>query len=148
MSKEVIFIHQSRSYGVFLIQQEGRKMNFLSKYTEQIYAVFRIVTGFLFLCHGTQKLIGFPIAFPYPLNTMTTAAGVIELLAGALIIAGFYSRYAAFIASGTMAVGYWMMHGLNNPFPIANGGEITAFYCFAFLYIAAKGPGIWAINNK
>ncbi|MFT6835823.1 MAG: putative oxidoreductase, partial [Francisellaceae bacterium] len=73
---------------------------------------------------------------------------VIELAVGALIIVGFYSRYAAFIASGTMAVAYWMVHGLNNLFPIANGGEITAFYCFAFLYIATNGPGIWSLNKK
>lgn len=123
-------------------------MNFLDKYAEQAYSAFRIVTAFLFLCHGTQKLLSFPIAFPYPLNGMSTAAGVIELIAGALIIVGFYSRYAAFIASGTMAVGYWMVHGLNHAFPIANGGEITAFYSFAFLYIAAKGPGVWAVNQK
>lgn len=123
-------------------------MGFLDRFSDYSYAAFRIVTAFLFLCHGTQKLFGFPIAFPYPLSTMTTAAGVIEVVAGAMIILGFYSRFAAFIASGTMAVGYWMMHGLNNPFPIANGGEITAFYCFAFLYIASKGPGILAINKK
>ena len=66
-------------------------MNFLNKYSDYSYAAFRIVTGFLFLCHGTQKLFGFPIAFPYPLNAMTTSAAVIELLAGALIIIGFYS---------------------------------------------------------
>ncbi|BFM51328.1 DoxX family protein [Marinomonas sp. THO17] len=123
-------------------------MNFLDKYTEQAYAAFRIVAGFLFLWHGTQKLFGFPIAFPYPLNTLSTSAAVIELVTGILIIVGFYSRYAAFLASGTMAVAYWLVHGLNNPFPIANGGELAAFYCFAFLYIAAKGPGIWSINNK
>jgi putative oxidoreductase len=123
-------------------------MNFLNPYKEPIYAAFRVVVGFLFLCHGTQKLFAFPIAFPYPLNTLSTAAGVIELIAGALIIIGFYSRLAAFISSGTMAVGYWLVHGLNDPFPIANGGEITAFYAFAFLYIAAKGPGIWSINSK
>jgi putative oxidoreductase len=123
-------------------------MKFLNQYSEQTYSAFRIVSGFLFLCHGTQKLFSFPVAFPYPLNAMTTAAAVIELVAGALIIVGFYSRYAAFLASGTMAVAYWMVHGLNNPFPIANGGEISALYCFAFLYIAAKGPGMWSINNK
>lgn len=123
-------------------------MGFLNKYSEYCYVAFRIVTGFLFLCHGTQKLFSLPIAFPYPLNPMTTAAGVIELVAGTLIVLGFYSRYAAFIASGTMAVGYWMVHGMNHPFPIANGGEITAFYCFAFLYIASKGPGCCAINQK
>ena len=123
-------------------------MDFLNKHTEQCYAAFRIVTGFLFFCHGTQKIFGYPIAFPYSLNTMSTAAGVIELIAGALIIIGFYSRYAAFISRGTMAVGYWMVHGMKDPFPIANGGEITVFYSFAFLYIAAKGPGIWSINQK
>jgi putative oxidoreductase len=123
-------------------------MKFLDKYPEYSYAVFRIVIGFMFLCHGTQKLFGLPIDFPYPLNAMTTSAGFVELAAGALIIFGFYSRYAAFIASGTMAVAYWMVHGLNNPFPIANGGEIAAFYCFAFLYIATNGPGIWSLNKK
>ncbi|MEM7209766.1 MAG: DoxX family protein [Pseudomonadota bacterium] len=123
-------------------------MNILNSFTEQTYAAFRVVTGFLFLCHGTQKLFSFPISFPYDLNPMSTAAGIIEIVAGALIIVGFYSRFAAFIASGTMAVGYWLVHGLNHPFPIANGGEITAFYSFAFLYMAAKGPGIWAINKR
>ena len=123
-------------------------MKFLDNYSEYTYAVFRIAIGFMFLCHGTQKLFSLPIDFPYPLNAMSTSAGVIELPAGALIIVGFYSRYAAFIASGTMAVAYWMVHGLNNPFPIANGGEISAFYCFAFLYIASKGPGIWSLNKK
>ena len=123
-------------------------MKFLDNYSEYSYAVFRIAIGFMFFCHGTQKLFSLPIDFPYPLNAMSTSAGVIELAAGALIIVGFYSRYAAFIASGTMAVAYWMVHGLNNPFPIANGGEISAFYCFAFLYIASKGPGIWSLNKK
>ncbi len=123
-------------------------MKFLDKYTDHSYAAFRIVTGFLFFCHGTEKLFNFPLEFPYPLNAMTTSAGIIELVAGFLIMIGFYSRYAAFISSGTMAVAYWMVHGLNHPFPIANGGEISAFYCFAFLYIAAKGPGICSINKK
>jgi putative oxidoreductase len=123
-------------------------MKFLDNYSKYTYAVFRIAIGSMFLCHGTQKLFSLPIDFPYPLNAMSTSAGVIELVAGALIIAGFYSRYAAFIASGTMAAAYWMVHGLNNPFPIANGGEISAFYCFAFLYIASKGPGIWSLNKK
>jgi putative oxidoreductase len=123
-------------------------MKFLDNYSDYSYAVFRIFIGFMFLCHGTQKLFNLPIDFPYPLNAITTSAGVIELAAGFLIIVGFYSRYAAFIASGTMAVAYWMAHGLNNPFPIANGGEISAFYCFAFLYIATKGPGIWSLNKN
>jgi len=123
-------------------------MKFLERYSDYSYAAFRIVTGFLFLCHGTQKLFAFPIAFPYSLTAMTTSAAVIELTAGALVIVGFYSRFAAFIASGTMAVGYWTVHGPNHLFPIANGGELAALYCFAFLYIATKGPGIWSINTR
>ena len=123
-------------------------MNFLDKYVDYSYAAFRIVVGFLFLCHGTQKLFGFPIEFPYPLNALSTSAAVIEVVAGTLVLLGFYSRFAAFIASGTMAVAYWLAHGLNHPFPIANQGEISAFYSFAFLYIATRGPGIWSINSK
>ena len=123
-------------------------MKFLDNYSNHSYALFRIVAGFLFLCHGTQKLFGWPIEFPYPLTAMTTSAAVIELVAGALIMVGFYSRFAAFLASGTMAVAYWVAHGLNSPFPIGNGGELAALYCFAFLYIATKGSGIWSLNSK
>jgi len=123
-------------------------MKFLDRYSNYSYTALRIVAGFLFLCHGTQKLFGFPIEFPYPLNAMTTSAAVIELTAGTLIVIGFYSRFAAFIASGTMAVGYWTAHGTTHLFPIANGGELAALYCFTFLYIATKGPGIWSINNR
>jgi putative oxidoreductase len=123
-------------------------MKFLDSFSDLSYTAFRIVAGFLFLCHGSQKLLNFPAEFPYTLNAMTTSAGVIELVAGAMIIVGFYSRYAAFIASGTMAVAYWMVHGLNSPFPMNNGGELSALYCFAFLYIAAKGPGMLSINQK
>lgn len=123
-------------------------MNFLNKYSDQSYAVFRIVLGFLFLCHGTQKLVGWPMEFPYDLNAMLMAGGVIEAVGGAMIIVGFFSRFAAFICSGTMAVAYWMFHGLNGVFPIANGGELAMIYCFGFLFIAAKGPGIWSINDQ
>lgn len=123
-------------------------MKFLDNYAEHTYAIFRIVAGFLFLCHGTQKIFDFPIAFSWDLNPMSTAAAIIELVGGAMIIVGLYCRYAAFLSSGTMAVGYWMFHGLNAPFPMANGGELAALYCFAFLFIAAKGPGIWSINTK
>ncbi len=122
-------------------------MNFLNKYKEQTYAMFRIVIGFLFLFHGSQKLLGFPIDFPYPLNPMIATAGVIELVGGALIMIGFYSRIAAFLCSGTMAVAYWLAHGFNHVFPIANGGELAVLYCFGFLLIATNGPSIWSINK-
>jgi len=124
------------------------KLTFLDKYSEHSYAAFRIVAGFLFLFHGTEKIFNFPQEFVYPLNALTISAGIIELVASFSIMLGFYSRITAFISSGTMAVAYWMIHGLNNPFPLVNGGELPALYCFAFLMIAAKGPGIWSINKS
>ncbi|MEM8561597.1 MAG: DoxX family protein [Pseudomonadota bacterium] len=124
-------------------------MKFLDRFVEPIYALLRIVTGFLFLCHGSVKLFNWPAAYPRELEPLTTAAGVIELVAGAMVMVGLFSRYAAFIASGTMAVAYWMVHhSMGTPLPIGNGGTLSALYCFAFLYIAARGPGIWSVNAK
>lgn len=123
-------------------------MKFLDNYQEQTYALLRIITGFLFMWHGTVKLFDFPVEFAYgPLNPLTTAAGAIELIGGILVMIGLFARPAAFICSGTMAVAYWMAHGLQNFFPIINGGELAAFYCFAFLYIAARGAGIWSLDK-
>src|SRR3546814_1459316 len=85
-------------------------MKFLGGFGEQAYALLRVVAGLLFLAHGVQKFFNFPVAFPMPLNPMMYAAGTIELVAGALIVIGLFTRPAAFIASGMAAVGYWMMH--------------------------------------
>lgn len=79
---------------------------------------------------------------------MTTAAGVIELIGGALIALGLLTRPAAFLSSGMCAVGYWMSHGTKGFFPIANGGELIALYCFIFLFIATKGAGIWSLDKE
>lgn len=122
-------------------------MKFLDNYQDQSYALLRIVTGFLFLWHGAQKLLGFPAEFPYPLSTMSTAAGGIELVGGTLVMIGLFTRPAAFICSGTMAVAYWMAHGSKSFWPLLNGGELAAFYCFAFLYIACRGTGIWGLSK-
>ena len=122
-------------------------MNFLDKYQEETYALLRIISGFLFIWHGTQKLFNFPADFPYPLTPLMYAAGTIEMIGGALVMLGLLTRPAAFICSGTMAVAYWMVHGMGNFFPILNGGELAALYCFAFLFIAARGPGIWSLDK-
>jgi putative oxidoreductase len=123
-------------------------MKFLDNFQEQAYALLRIVSGFLFLCHGTQKLLNFPIEFPYgPLNPITGAAGAIEFVGGTLIIIGLFTRPVAFICSGMSAVAYWMAHGTQSFFPIANGGEIVALYCFIFLFIATRGAGIWSVDK-
>ena len=118
------------------------------KLQDYSYSLFRIVSGFLFLWHGTQKIFDYPVAFKYELSPLTMAAGYIELLGGALIMIGLFTRPAAFICSGTMAVAYWLVHGLNAPFPIMNGGELSAMYCFAFLMIATKGSGALSIDSK
>ena len=121
-------------------------MKFLDDHGDRAYALLRIVSGLLFLAHGVQKFLNFPTAFPYPLNPMLQAAGTIEIVAGALIIIGLATRPAAFIASGMSAVGYWVAHGSQGPYPIANGGETIILYCFIFLYIATRGAGIWSVD--
>ena len=121
--------------------------NLLDGREDQAYALLRIVTGFLFIWHGTQKLFNFPADFPYPLNPLMYAAGTIETLGGILVMIGLFTRPTAFICSGTMAVAYWMVHGMNNFFPILNNGELSAFFCFAFLFIAARGAGIWSLDK-
>lgn len=123
-------------------------MKFMSNFQEQTYAILRIVTGFLFIWHGTQKFFNFPVEYPYgPLNPVTSAAATIEIVGGVLIMIGLFTRPTAFICSGTMAVAYWMAHGMNALFPIANGGVLAALYCFVFLFIAARGAGIWSIDK-
>jgi len=123
-------------------------MGFLDKYKQHTYALMRIVSGLLFMAHGVQKFFNFPTDFPWPLNPMTMAAGGIELVGGALIALGLFTRPAAFISSGMAAAGYWIAHGKEGLFPISNGGELIALYCFIFLFIAANGAGIWSIDRK
>jgi putative oxidoreductase len=122
--------------------------NLLDGREEQSYALLRIVTGFLFIWHGTQKLLNFPVEFPYPLNPLMYSAGAIEMVGGVLVMIGLFTRPAAFICSGTMAAAYWMAHGMNNVFPILNKGELAALFCFAFLYIAVRGAGIWSLDKR
>ena len=124
-------------------------MKILDNYQEQTYALLRIISGFLFLWHGAQKFFNYPIDFPYgPLNPVMSAAGAIELVGGTLIIIGLFTRPVAFICSGFMAVAYWMAHGTQSFFPIANGGELAVLYCFVFLFIASRGAGIWSLDKK
>ena len=120
---------------------------FMKPHADKTYAAFRIVTGFLFLWHGTQKLFGFPAEAQDAPAFITYVAGPIELLGGLLVMIGLQTRWAAFICSGTMAAAYWMAHGLNALFPINNGGELAALYCFAFLCIAGRGAGIWSVDG-
>ncbi|WP_306031139.1 DoxX family protein [Stappia sp. MMSF_3263] len=124
-------------------------MNFLKGYSAPLLSVFRIAAGLLFLQHGTTKYLSLPATQMSGASPMTMggAAGVIELVCGALIVLGLFTRPAAFLASGTMAVGYFMVHAPQNFYPILNGGELAALYCFSFLYLAAAGPGPLSIDR-
>lgn len=115
----------------------------LSRLRPYLLAVLRIVTGLLFLEHGTVKLFGFPAPFFIngPLPPLLVAAAGIEFGCGLLITLGLFTRIAAFIASGEMAIAYFMSHFPASFWPAVNDGEAAILYCFVFLYIAAAGPG-------
>src|SRR5438477_4691071 len=123
----------------------GHMATFMKSYSSQIYALMRIVVGLLFLCHGSQKIFGFPGTMPpgVPLFIIY-GAGAIELIGGVLIMIGLFTSWAAFICSGEMAAAYWMGHGFKALFPVVNGGELAVIYCFVFLFIAAQGAGLWS----
>ena len=124
------------------------EFTWLSRWQPQLLAVLRIVVGLLFLEHGLSKFFAFPVPFPVqPLPPILVAAGVIECAAGVLVTVGLFTRLAAFIASGEMAIGYFMQHFPNGFWPLANKGEAAILFCFIFLYIAAAGPGVWSIDE-
>lgn len=123
------------------------EFTWLSRWQPQLLAVLRIVVGLLFLEHGLSKFFGFPVPFPVqPLPPILVAAGIVECVAGVLVTLGLFTRLAAFVASGEMAVAYWMQHAPKSPWPIANMGEGAILFCFVFLYIAAAGSGEWSID--
>ena len=121
-------------------------MALLSRIEGPAYALLRIVSGLLFLLHGLQKLFGMYGGTAMPLMSQTGLAGIIELVGGVMIMIGLFASIAAFIASGEMAFAYFTVHAPKGFWPIENGGELAALYCFVFLYIAARGSGIWSVD--
>ncbi|MGD0186659.1 MAG: DoxX family protein [Roseiarcus sp.] len=119
-------------------------------WTPYFQAILRIVTGLLFLEHGTSKILGFPAmpgaehAMPHGMLLFT---GLMELIGGALFVVGFLTRPAAFILSGFMAAAYFMAHFPAGFFPLLNHGELAILFCFVFLYFAAAAPSVWAIDK-
>jgi putative oxidoreductase len=121
---------------------------FLRPYEAQAYALLRIVAGLLFLCHGSQKLFGVPLPVPEGAPAFVLyVAGPIEFVGGLLVMLGLFTSWTAFLCSGLMAAAYWMAHGTNALLPIVNKGELAALYCFVFLFIAARGPGVWSVDG-
>ncbi len=125
--------------------------SFMRNYEGQSYSLMRIVTGLLFLCHGSQKLLHYPPPPPEMSGApafIIYTAGPIELVGGALVAVGLYTRWAAFLCSGLMAAAYWMAHGMNHLIPLVNQGELAALYCFVFLFISAHGAGMWSADGS
>jgi putative oxidoreductase len=122
----------------------------IGPYRPQFLSILRIVTALLFLQHGTMKIFGFP-AGGMPTPEMFTGfwwIGLLEVVGGVLLIIGLLTRPVAFILSGQMAVAYWIAHAPQSFYPVLNGGEAAILFCFVFLYIAAAGPGAWAVDSR
>ena len=131
----------------------------LDQHKDTAYALLRIVSGFLFFCHGAQKIFGVMLREgqePRELDLLIGTAGVIEVVGGIMLILGLMTGIVAFICSGQMAVAYFMRHQfatndagmMRGWFPIENGGELAVLYCFLFLFIAMTGAGKWSLDNR
>lgn len=120
----------------------------LTLWAPRVLSILRIVAALIFLEHGTQKLLGFPPRenAGVPFGTLGWWAGLIEIATGVLLVPGLFSRAAAFVASGQMAVAYWLAHAPQNFFPVNNGGDAAILYCFVFLYLVFAGPGPWSVD--
>ncbi|OHB28099.1 MAG: DoxX family protein [Phenylobacterium sp. RIFCSPHIGHO2_01_FULL_69_31] len=122
----------------------------LAVWAPRALGLLRIVAALLFMEHGLMKLVGFPApqpGAPDPLPPLLMAAAVIEVVGGGLIALGLFTRIAAFVCSGQMAVAYFMAHGSQGFWPALNGGEAAILFCFIFLYLACAGPGAWSLDG-
>ena len=115
------------------------------------FTALRVMTGLLFLEHGTSKLLGFPHEpklDALQLFSLMGFAGVLELVGGALIVLGLFTRPVAFVLAGQMAVAYFMSHGAKGFFPALNGGDAAILFCFIFLYLVAAGAGPYSLDAR
>ncbi len=120
----------------------------LTSWSPHVLSLLRVASGAAFLAHGTMKWLNFPArggAAP-ELMSLSGAAGVIELVGGALIVLGLFTRPAAFICSGTMAFAYFIAHAPRSFFPVQNGGDAALLFCFVFFYLVFAGPGPWSLD--
>ncbi|MBC7770738.1 MAG: DoxX family protein [Phycisphaerales bacterium] len=126
-------------------------MGFLDRFSAPLLSVLRIMSALLFMAHGTSKLLGFPptemFATAPELGSFMWVAGVLELVGGALLALGLFTRPVAFVLSGMMAIAYFIGHAPQAPYPVQNGGDASILFCFVFLYIAATGGGPWSLDN-
>lgn len=122
----------------------------LSAWRPQALAVLRIMAALLFIEHGTQKFFNFPPAEqPFgDLMNLMGVAGTLEVVGGILILVGLFTRPAAFVLCGFMAVAYFMAHAPQSFFPVNNRGDAAILFCFVFLYLTIAGPGAFALDNR
>ncbi|MGI2031893.1 DoxX family protein [Rhizobium panacihumi] len=121
----------------------------LGAYRPQALAVLRIIAALLFIEHGTMKLFGFPAAMGEgALPPLMLVAALLEVIGGALLVIGLFTRPVAFILAGQMAVAYFMAHASKGFWPALNGGEPAILFCFIFLYLVCAGPGAWAVDKR
>ncbi|WP_020178646.1 DoxX family protein [Methylopila sp. M107] len=118
----------------------------LKHWRGRVRSILRIMAALLFMQHGTQKLLDFPLPGPDPLPPLLLAAGSIELFGGFLLAIGLFSRPVAFLLSGMAAAAYFIGHASSGFFPIINKGELAALYSFVFLYLFFAGPGPWSVD--
>ncbi|MGQ0675434.1 MAG: DoxX family protein [Rhodospirillales bacterium] len=120
----------------------------LNGWQPHVLSILRIVAGLLFIQHGLVKHFAFPMAFANPIvpYSMIWFAGAIEIVGGALLIVGLFSRWVAFIVAGEMAFAYFIGHSPRSFYPIQNGGNLSILYCFVFFYILFAGPGPWSVD--
>ena len=123
--------------------------SFLEAWSPPLLSVLRIVTAFLFMAHGTQKILAFPVppSFSVEAWSLSWVAGMLELVGGALLLVGVFTRPVAFVQSGLMAFAYFIAHAPQGFWPIVNRGELAALYSFVFLYFAAAGGGSWSVDQ-
>jgi len=122
---------------------------FIDVWRDRLLSVLRIVAAFMFMAHGMQKVLGFPVAASHPFQafTLTGSAGMLELFGGILLLMGLFTRPVAFILSGEMAFAYFLAHAPHGFWPLVNHGELAALYCFTFLYLAVAGGGRWSVDR-
>ena len=121
----------------------------LDTWRPRLLSIMRIVTGFLFMQHGGQKSFGFPKPqrYDFDLFSLSGVAGTLELFGGFLIVIGLFTRPTSFLLSGLMAFAYFIAHAPKGFWPILNGGELAALYCFVFLYLSVAGAGNWSVDH-
>lgn len=123
-----------------------------NSWSPYLLGVLRIITGLLFLAHGTAKLLQWPYVDIFkdgvPLASLFGIGGILEIVGGVLIVLGLFTRPVAFVLSGMMAAAYFMFHAPASIYPIINGGELAILYCFIFLFLAAQGPGALSLDEK